>query len=227
MQRRLEPQELMDNPHQAAAYAQADFSEPNTRFLEAYAIRFPEGPQAHEGETAHALDLGCGPADITRRFARIHPHCHVLGLDGAKDMLRFGRKALARDPVNGRVELLCGCLPDAQLPRRAYDIILSNSLLHHLPDPRVLWEAVRAYGRPGAQVLIMDLFRPESLETARRIVNEYVAGEAEVLCTDFYNSLLAAFLPEEVTAQLEQAGLGSLRVETLSDRHLMVSGYRR
>jgi len=53
MQRIPEP-ELMDESEQALAYANADFSEPNQRFVEAFAAEFP-------GFTRGAvLDLGWG-----------------------------------------------------------------------------------------------------------------------------------------------------------------------
>jgi len=48
--------------------------------------------------------------------------------------------------------------------------------------------------------------------------------EAPVLKEDFYNSLLAAFEPGEIEAQLREAGLGALQIEQVSDRHLAVWG---
>ncbi len=83
---------------------------------------------------------------------------------------------------------------------------------------------MRAAGAPGAAVLVMDLFRPESEADAWRIVEQYSASEPEVLKRDFFNSLCAAFTPDEVREQLAAAGLGALHVQTVSDRHLTVSG---
>jgi len=57
-------------------------------------------------------------------------------------------------------------------------------------------------------------------------VDTYSGDEPEILRTDFFNSLLAAFTPAEVEAQLAEAGLADLRVEATSDRHLMISGRR-
>lgn len=225
MQRQPEPSELMDEAMQAEAYARADFSEPNARFLEEYAARFPEGPKALTETAPHALDLGCGPADITLAFARRYPDCFVVGVDGAPAMLSFGRDRLTADPLGGRVQLVCGHLPGVQLPHAEYDVILSNSLLHHLPDPGTLWRSLRAYGRPGAQIVIMDLFRPASPRAARAIVEQYAADEPEILRRDFYRSLLAAFAPTEVEAQLHASGLDPLTVTVVSDRHLLVSGH--
>jgi hypothetical protein len=53
---------------------------------------------------------------------------------------------------------------------------------------------------PGAPVLVMDLMRPASPAAAEALVEQYAAGEPEVLRRDFYNSLLAAFEPGEVRA---------------------------
>ena len=41
---------------------------------------------------------------------------------------------------------------------------------------------------------------------------------------DFYASLCAAFTPEEVRQQLEDAGLAALDVNVISDRHLTITG---
>jgi hypothetical protein len=45
-----------------------------------------------------------------------------------------------------------------------------------------------------------------------------------VLKRDFYNSLCAAFTPDEVRSQLSEASLDCLEVKTISDRHVVVSG---
>jgi hypothetical protein len=73
----------------------------------------------------------------------------------------------------------------------------------------------------------MDLMRPGSFEEAAWLVELYAKGEPPLLRNDFYNSLLAAFEPEEVKAQLKEAGLDHLAVTPVSDRHLVVSGYGR
>jgi SAM-dependent methyltransferase len=208
----------MDDAEQAKAYAEADFSEPNQRFLELFRPLAPDGP-------FRALDLGCGPADITLALARAYPQARVQGLDGAEAMLGFGRCALDAEPALAeRVELICECLPSPRLARAGFDAVLSNSLLHHLAEPQVLWETLRDCARPGAAVLVMDLARPAAPEAVDRLVAEYAADAPEVLRRDFRNSLHAAFTPDEVREQLGFAGLQGLQVGSVSDRHLAVSG---
>ena len=112
------------------------------------------------------------------------------------------------------------------LPDGYYDLIISNSLLHHMPDPSDFWDAVRRVSSPGTCVFVMDLIRPETADEAMKLVERYSPNEPEVLKRDFYNSLLAAFEIDEVKLQLEAAGLGYFKTERASDRHVMVYGVR-
>ncbi len=220
MQRRPEP-ELMDTVEQAHAYAEADFHESNELFMRLLA------EQAGAGiANARALDLGCGPADIVIRLLRRHPRIHCDALDGSQPMLDRARQALEPLPgIASRVRLLCDKLPSAQVATSDYDLILSNSLLHHLHEPQVLWRSILGAARPGAFVLVMDLMRPRSDGMAEALVATYVLGAPAVLRDDFRNSLYAAFEPSEVTAQLNEAGLADqLSVNVVSDRHLAVWG---
>jgi ubiquinone/menaquinone biosynthesis C-methylase UbiE len=218
MQRISEP-ELMDQDEQARAYAEADFSEPHSQFVALFGEAF-KGLEA----AGMALDLGCGPADVAIRFARRFPGWRVDGVDGAEAMLKFGREAVRRAGLEDRIRLIKGYLPGAVPPLAAYDAVMSNSLLHHLAEPRVLWESAKRWGKPGAPVFVMDLIRPDSPEEAARLVDQYAADEPEILRRDFHNSLLAAYRLEEVREQLRAAGLAGLDLRAASDRHFVVSG---
>jgi trans-aconitate methyltransferase len=217
---RVPEDELMDTPQNAQAYADVDFSEPNSKFVAHFAEKFP-------GFDGHSiLDLGCGPGDIATRFARRYPAASVIGLDGAGAMVDIARQAIARDGLADRVDARrwhIGREPNPLAPRR-FDAVVSNSLLHHMSEPLDLWNAILANAAPGAAVLVMDLFRPPSRQAAKTIVETYAGGEIELFKIDFLNSLLAAYRADEVAEQLAAAGLDSLRVDVVSDRHLMVFG---
>lgn len=217
MQRIPEP-ELMDDEAQARAYAEADFEAPHSYFIELFQQTYPA--LSIKGSV---LDLGCGPADISMRFARAYPNCELHGVDGAAAMLSFGEEAIQRAGLQERVRLLQGYLPGAGLPLPHYDVVISNSLLHHLADPMTLWQAVQDYAAPAAPVFIMDLTRPASTQQAQALVEEYAAEEPEVLQHDFYHSLLAAYTPQEVQQQLSVLAL-PFTVKVVSDRHLIVFG---
>ena len=221
MQRIMEP-ELMESAAQAEAYARADFEAPHRRFVELFREKFPA--LAVEG---FVLDLGCGPGDISLRFAAAHPRCTVHGIDASPAMLAAAPICHERHPgLRNRVQLFEGYLPDAALPRTAYEVVICNRLLHHLPDPLVLWRSIARYAAPGAPVFVVDLQRPPSVEEAQRLGDLYTQGEPDVLRHDFYHSLLAAFEPGEIRSQLDACGLGHLEMDLPSDRHICIWGIR-
>ncbi|MGH8468058.1 MAG: class I SAM-dependent methyltransferase [Gammaproteobacteria bacterium] len=218
---RIPEPELMDDEAQARAYAQADFSEPHSRFVDYFKLAFPHSPR-----DGTAVDLGCGPADVTARFACAFPQLAIDGVDGAEVMLRYGQARLRQDGLTGRVRLVHQRLPGRTGLRAAYDIVISNSLLHHLSDPLILWDAAKALTRSGGRVFVMDLARPENRARAEGLVDRYAAGEPPVLQRDFLNSLLAAYEPEEARAHIDRAGLRGFTVKPASDRHWIAYGWR-
>lgn len=218
MQRIPEP-ELMNDEQQAHAYAHADFSAPHDLFIELFQEKFP-GLSINDA----VLDLGCGPADISRRFLQAYPSCYMHGVDGAKAMLELANQLNHQAGLSHRIQLIEACLPALMLPQDVYPVLISNSLLHHLHDPSVLWDTVKQHAKPLAYVFIMDLIRPGSKEKARQLVRCYTGNEPEILQNDFYHSLCAAFSIEEVQQQLNEMAMSNLAIEKVSDRHMIIFG---
>jgi ubiquinone/menaquinone biosynthesis C-methylase UbiE len=220
---RVPEPELMESPAQARAYADADFSAPHDAFVAAFRERFPD---LRDGT---AVDLGCGAADIAVRFARAHPSVGVHGVDGSAAMLELGRTHVEKSGLETRITLQLARLPVAE-PRETlggpFAAVIANSLLHHLSDPTVLWHTARAVGAPGAPVFVMDLRRPATTDDADALVATHAAGEHPLLQEDFRASLCAAYTVDELAAQVEAAAL-PLRIEALSDRHLLAWGHLR
>jgi ubiquinone/menaquinone biosynthesis C-methylase UbiE len=211
----------MDDVAQARAYAAADFAVPHQRFADELVERFDDLPRRSD---LRVVDLGCGSADVTVRVALAVPGARVLGVDGSAAMLAEGRRRVASAELADRIELRERLLPDPALADEPFDAVVSNSLLHHLADPAVLWDAIHQLAAPGAAVFVMDLRRPETAAEVDALVERYAAGEAELLVRDFHASLHAAYEVGEVQAQLEARGLTWLEVEALGDRHLVVTG---
>ena len=224
MQRRTEP-ELMTGSEQVAAYSNADFDAPHSAIMrECYARHtLPDEPNSEP----LVADLGCGCADIAIRLAMNYPRTVIHAFDGSQAMLDHARMALESAGVAARVKLQLTTFPQlgelGEANKSRYEMIVSNSLLHHLHDPNTMWEVVKRLASRNAKIFISDLRRPQDEAQAASMVEMYASGEPEILRHDFYNSLLAAFTADEVRTQLEKNDL-PLSVEPLGDRHLIISG---
>jgi trans-aconitate methyltransferase len=219
MERITEP-ELMDDPEQALAYSRADFSAAHGARVQIFQSLYPRIEL-----TGPALDLGCGSGDVLLRFARAYPWAQFYGLDGSQPMLNLAQEAIDAEPaLKSRPHLLYGIIPQGPIPKRPWRLIMSHSLLHQLHQPQVLWQTIKEHGSRGCAVFVADLRRPPSQIEARRVVSVTSKHEPEILQRDFYNSLCAAFEPEEVRAQLGEAGLSQLEVKLHDPFHLTVHG---
>jgi ubiquinone/menaquinone biosynthesis C-methylase UbiE len=215
MDRTLEP-EIMAGGEQSLAYANADFSISNQRFVDHLVAN-------HSKALRNVIDIGCGPCDVMLRLADACPDIHIIAIDGSAAMIILANQAVRTAHHEARITVMQGFIPGLSVPEHSFDAILSKDLLHHLPDPAVLWREAQRLGRPGATVCVMDLIRPSTQHDAREIVDEVAPDEAPILKEDFYNSLCAAFTIEEVMAQLRHAGL-PLKVSHIGDRHMLIEG---
>ena len=156
MPRILEP-ELMDDPEQALAYARADFEKENQGFVDRFREYFPDFIEGH------ILDLGCGPGDIPVRFARALPSCRITGVDASEPMIGLAGVAVKQAGLADRIAFRCERFQAVSLVEPV-DAAVSNSLLHHVPNPLQFWYRLRQLVKPGSPVLVMDLLRPDSPE---------------------------------------------------------------
>lgn len=216
MLRTLEP-EIMDDGEQSLAYAKADFSSSNQWFVDSLLADYP-ATALH-----NVIDFGCGPCDVMLRLARERPDIRIIAIDGSPAMIELARASVRAAGQESRIVPMQGYIPGLALDEYSFDAILSKDLLHHLPDPIVLWNEARRLARQGAAIYVMDLIRPATKQAARDIVERVAPREHPVLKEDFYNSLCAAFTIEEAAAQVRQAGL-PLEVVQVSDRHMLIKG---
>lgn len=212
----------MDDPQQVATYADCCLDNAYWLFIQCFRRFFPD-LVPHEA----ILDLGCGPAAIPLRLARLFPHCEIHGVEGARHMLAYAKKTVQREGLEKQVRLFHGILPDNfPLARERYEVVISNSFLHHLADPMVLWQAILKYSLPHAAILIIDLVRPASEEAAELVADKYLPGAPSLLRQDMLLSLHAAYTLAEVAAQLQNAKLSeNLKLTMASPCQFAVYGY--
>lgn len=216
--KRIPEPELMLDSRQVEAYAKADFEEAHSNFIKIFNEKF-----SNQNVGGLILDLGCGPGDITFRFAEAFPDTIIHAIDGSLEMLFYAKKVLAeKSDYQKRIQFINSKIEDYVLDEH-YEFIISNSLLHHLPDPMTLWDSINRISGESTNVFVMDLLRPASLEELKLLVEKYAYDEPDILKRDFHRSLLSAFSLNEVEKQIEIAEF-ELKVEQVSDRHFVVYG---
>lgn len=218
MDRVLE-QEIMNDEQQVLAYANADFSDSNQQFCDLFFADYA-------GQINHILDLGCGPGDIDIRLLRKNPALNITAVDASEPMIALARTASQKAGYERKIKFIVGKVPGVNFSQQSFDALISKDLLHHLPDPMLMWnEVVRLQKAVDNKLLvfIMDLCRPDTVEQARKIVNDVSGAEQEILKEDFFHSLLAAFTADEIKEQLRRAAL-NLQVLKISERHLLIKG---
>lgn len=221
---RVPEPEVMNDPLQVEAYAAADFSRSDQSVVERVDALLHEAGVSF-ADRARLVDLGCGPGNISMRLAERWPACSVLGLDAAKRMLAVADRRRRQSGLSAeRLRYSEAVLPVHQIDQPA-DLIVSNSLLHHLHDPQQLWLSLRSLASARCLVLHRDLRRPCSKEALDVLCRTHVADAPAVLQRDYRASLYASFTLEEVKTQLSLSGLEDLQVVAVEDRYLEVNGW--
>ena len=225
--RTLEP-EVMDSEQEALDYDAMDHAAVNGRFCEDF-LAFHPRPR-------RVLDVGTGTALIPIDLCRRTPEAAVLGVDLASHMLARAVSNVGRAGLDGRVRVVRADARSTGLGNGAFDAVTSNSLVHHIPDPRdvlrEMWRLVSA----GGVVFVRDLARPESAELATSLADLYApiatGTGADAACMRtrqralFVASLHAALTVGEVRGMIEPLGIPGSAVGMTSDRHWTLAHVR-
>jgi ubiquinone/menaquinone biosynthesis C-methylase UbiE len=217
MNRILEP-EVMDTWLEATAYDAMDFESVNTAFatdaidLDPHAIKI--------------LDVGTGTARIPILMCQQRPQYLITGIDLAQSMLIIGQRNVEEAGLNQRIRLERVDSKRMPYPDLEFDMLVSNSLVHHLPDPLSFFQEIERLVRPGGALLIRDLIRPENgtvvNELVAKIGEEYDAHQQQL----FRDSLNAALTLVEVQELIDRVGLEQVKLSQSSDLHWTIERKR-
>lgn len=206
----LEP-EVMDTAEEAHDYDAMDHGEVNRRFchdLVAFA------PDLHR-----VVDVGTGTARIPIALCAIHPSCTIVATDLAEHMLALARQNVDAAGLSDRITLVKVDAKGSDLPARAFDAVVSNSIVHHIPEPRRAFDEMVRLLAPGGALFVRDLERPVDDVAVARLVATYAANDTPRQRGLFEASLRAALTVDEVADLVRPLGIPASAVRRTSDRH--------
>ena len=165
------------------------------------------------------LDLGTGTAQIPVVLCQQNPHCRVMGIDLAAHMLDLARYNIEVEGFTDRIFLQQIDAKDLSMESESFDTVMSNSIIHHIPEPLVAFtEAVRV-ARNGGLLFFRDLLRPTTDEQVVTLVQQYAGEENEHQQQMFDDSLRAALSLAEIRESVSSLGFDDATVQPSSDRH--------
>jgi len=168
------------------------------------------------------LDIGCGTADLSLEFARSGP---VVGCDFSHPMLRIGKDKIASADTSHPVALLEADALNLPFRDGSFDAVASAFVLRNLASPQKGLEEMKRVLRPGGVVSILDFGLPKAtllrgpyllyfncvLPRLGKIFSG-VDGPYKYLP----DSVQLFPSPEELGANLRQAGFGEIDIRRLS-----------
>jgi ubiquinone/menaquinone biosynthesis C-methylase UbiE len=210
MDRILEP-EVMDTWLAATAYDAMDFTAVNTAFV--------TDVIALDRDAVKVLDIGTGTARIPILMCQQRPQYLITGIDLAQSMLIIGQRNLEQAQLTQRIRLERVDSQRMPYPDLEFDMVVSNSLVHHLPDPLSLFGEINRLVKPDGAILIRDLIRPETEESVNELVakfgGDYDAQQQQL----FHDSLQAGLTVAEVQALIDRVGLTGVKLSQTSELH--------
>ncbi len=175
---------------------------------------------------ARVLDVGTGTGSIPIRLARARPDLRITAVDLSAPMLARARRGARQAGVS--ITFRRGSARRLPFRTSSFDLVLSNSLLHHLPDPLPALDEFARVLRPEGSLFVRDLRRPPDRSIARHIRHHgrYYRGLMRKL---FADSVRAAYTLREIRAAVDNSRLPGVDVRRMFTTYWVIEkrGSRR
>ncbi|MCW8131589.1 MAG: methyltransferase domain-containing protein [Planctomycetota bacterium] len=157
---------------------------------------------------ARVIDLGTGPGWIPVQLALRHPGWECWGIDASESMLAMGRAYAQARGVADRVHFVRADATAVPFEDGAFDLVVSNFVLHHLPEPARLLDEAARLARPGGRVMIKDLRRvSRPMAWLQLAFSRWVLRYTPAQLAMYADSLAAALTPAEAREAAERSRL--------------------
>ncbi|MDA0282128.1 MAG: class I SAM-dependent methyltransferase [Planctomycetota bacterium] len=217
----------MDTAQEAVDYDSMDHSTVNRLFVDdllqvANVAGFAEQLTARS-RPLRVLDVGTGTAQIPIEFCRRSVNVDLVAIDLAVEMLQLADRNVRDAGLHGRIWLEHVDAKDLPFSDSDFDWVISNSIVHHIPEPLDCFREMQRVLRPGGLLFVRDLLRPDSSDRVEEIVVTYAGDENDDQRQLFRQSLHAALTVPELAGLLESLGFPAETVGQTSDRHWTVT----
>lgn len=205
--------ELMDTPEEAAGYDAMDHAQVNARFVADFLA------EHGSGRGGWYVDVGSGTALIPILLATSDRNAKIVAIDGAENMLALGAQHVKNAGLADRVKLERHDAKKIEIEDGRFEAVISNSIIHHIPSPEIVFREMIRLVAPGGTLFIRDLARPVDENRLNSIVERYAHDAPLIARAMFLDSLNAALTPSEVAEMVRPLGLPGSCVAMTSDRH--------
>jgi ubiquinone/menaquinone biosynthesis C-methylase UbiE len=172
-------------------------------------------------ERGSALDIGTGPGQIVIKLARLLAQWKFTGVDRSPGMIGKSQENLASadGDLAQRVEFQVADGNRLPFPDRSFDLVLCNSVLHHLAKPAKLLSEMARLASPKGAILLRDLRRPGrfSYPLHVRWHGRHYSG---VMYQLYRDSVRSAYTVEELQRLVDSAALPRVRVLKHGSTHI-------
>lgn len=213
----LEP-EIMDTAAEAHDYDTMDHSRVNQVFVDDL-LAAMQTVRLDVAGGHLVFDAGTGTALIPLELASRQASCTIDAGDAAEEMLRLAERNIDRAGMSDRIRPVRVDCKAIAVADASYDVVMSNTIIHHIPDPAVVLQELVRILRPGGLLFLRDLFRPETGAEVERLVALYAGESNRTQQQLFRQSLHAALTIPEVQQLIAPFGIPAEAVAATSDRH--------
>jgi ubiquinone/menaquinone biosynthesis C-methylase UbiE len=172
------------------------------------------------------LDVGTGLASLPLELIRRRPDLSIVGLDLSPAIVLAARDRVRRAGLHRRVHVRKAHGRRIPFARGSFDLVISDSFLHHLPDPVPVLDEMARVLAPRGRILIRDFRRPgpSRIEATIRRHGRRLPPEPFRL---FADSVRAAFKVSEVREMIAESRLAGCRTRRRPGIYLVVEGMPR
>ncbi|MCA9051166.1 MAG: class I SAM-dependent methyltransferase [Planctomycetaceae bacterium] len=220
--------EVMDTAEEAADYDAMDHREVNRRFVSDLAEFISSQTAGSFADTRelHVLDIGTGTSLIPLELLKAR-QLHIgtiVAADLSMEMLRLAIRNVESAGESNRILPLYTDAKRLSVADDSCDVVMSNSIVHHIPEPRSVLTEMKRVLRPGGILFVRDLMRPPDTDRVEHFVTAYAGQESPRQQQLFRQSLHAALTVAEMRSLLGSLGLPEFWVRATSDRHWTIAG---